>query len=195
MHRSITKGSSCPICHSRYTIAGALRASLCPPYLAQGMDPADGGHSGPRPAHGVHGLVCRRWLPDREQVIGDRTYATLRLLAACQDMTPLVTVLFRLRLDAVSSMIHARHKPHGMSRPSPRSPTSWPASTMSSGPGSRLFPCPQQGKRKVGFRAVRRPGSRVVVRCDRAAGRWTRPFQVSVGSCAPCSGRPGAGRP
>ena len=33
--------------------------------------------------------MLRRWLLDRELVVvGDRTYATLRLLAACQAMTP-----------------------------------------------------------------------------------------------------------
>ncbi len=38
--------------------------------------------------------VLRRWRPDRELVVvGDRTYATLRLLAACQGMTPPITVL------------------------------------------------------------------------------------------------------
>ena len=49
-------------------------------------------------------MVCmlRRWLPDRELVVvGDRTYATLKLLAACQGLDPPVTVLTRLRLDAV----------------------------------------------------------------------------------------------
>ena len=34
-------------------------------------------------------------------VVGDRTYATLRLLATCQDLTPPVTFLTRLRLEAV----------------------------------------------------------------------------------------------
>jgi len=49
-------------------------------------------------------MLCRlrRWLPDRELVVvGDRTYATLRLLAACQGLTPPVTFLTRLRPDAV----------------------------------------------------------------------------------------------
>ena len=49
-------------------------------------------------------MLCRlrRWLPDRELVVvGDRTYATLKLLAACQNMTPPITFLTRLRLDAV----------------------------------------------------------------------------------------------
>ncbi len=46
--------------------------------------------------------VLRRGLPDRELVVvGDRTYATLKLLAACQGMNPPVTFLTRLRLDAV----------------------------------------------------------------------------------------------
>ena len=53
----------------------------------------------------------------------------------------------------------------------------------------------QQGKRKVGFRAVRPPGSRVGVRGGRAAARWRRPFRVSVESCPACSGRPVAGWP
>ena len=49
-------------------------------------------------------MLCRlrRWLPDRELVVvGDRTYATLKLLAACQAMIPPITFLTRLRLDAV----------------------------------------------------------------------------------------------
>ena len=46
--------------------------------------------------------LLRRWLPERELVVvGDRTYATLRLLAACQGMEPPITFLTRLRLDAV----------------------------------------------------------------------------------------------
>ena len=48
-------------------------------------------------------MLCRlrRWLPDRELVIvGDRTYATLKLLATCQGLKP-ITFLTRLRLDAV----------------------------------------------------------------------------------------------
>ncbi len=45
--------------------------------------------------------LLRRGRPDRERVVvGDRTYATLRLRAACQGMAP-VTFLTRLRLDAV----------------------------------------------------------------------------------------------
>ena len=53
---------------------------------------------------GARQMLCvlRRWLPDRELVVvGDRTYATLKLLAACQHMTPPITFLTRLRLDAV----------------------------------------------------------------------------------------------
>ncbi|MXZ43171.1 MAG: transposase [Caldilineaceae bacterium SB0666_bin_21] len=49
-------------------------------------------------------MLCllRHWLPDQELVVvGDRTYATLRLLAACQGMTLPITFLTRLRLDAV----------------------------------------------------------------------------------------------
>ena len=47
-------------------------------------------------------LCCvRRWLPAQELVVvGDRGYAALRLLAACQRMTPALTFLTRLRLDA-----------------------------------------------------------------------------------------------
>lgn len=46
--------------------------------------------------------VLRHWLSNRELVVvGDRTYATLRLLAACQHMTPPIIFLPRLRLDAV----------------------------------------------------------------------------------------------
>ena len=49
-------------------------------------------------------MLCllRRWLPDRDLVVvADRTYATLKLLAACQAITPPITFLTRLRLDAV----------------------------------------------------------------------------------------------
>ena len=49
-------------------------------------------------------MLCllRRWRPDRELVVvGDRTYATLKLLATCQGMAPPITFLTRLRLDAV----------------------------------------------------------------------------------------------
>ena len=56
-------------------------------------------------------MLCllRRWLPDRELVVvGDRTYATLRLLATYQRLTPPITVLTRLRLDAV---LHAPPPP------------------------------------------------------------------------------------
>ena len=47
-------------------------------------------------------LCCVRcWLPARDLVVmGDRGYAALRLLAACPRMTPAVTFLTRLRLDA-----------------------------------------------------------------------------------------------
>ena len=47
-------------------------------------------------------LCCvRHWLPDHELVLlGDRGYVALRLLAACQRMTPAITFLTRLQLDA-----------------------------------------------------------------------------------------------
>ena len=62
-------------------------------------------------------MLCllRRWLPDRELVVvGDRTYATLKLLAACQGMDPPVPFLTRLRLDAVL------HEPPPPRRPGQR---------------------------------------------------------------------------
>ena len=65
-------------------------------------------------------MLCllRRWLPDRELVVvGDRTYATLRLLAACQGLTPPVTFLTRLRLDAVLHDPPPPRKPGQMGRP------------------------------------------------------------------------------
>lgn len=46
-------------------------------------------------------MLCllRRWLPDRDLVVvADRTYATLRLLAACQRRS--IVAIVRLRLDA-----------------------------------------------------------------------------------------------
>ena len=64
-----------------------------------------------------HQMLCRlhRWRPDRELVVvADRTYATLKLLTACQAMTPPITFLTRLRLDAV---LHDPPLPH---RPGPR---------------------------------------------------------------------------
>ena len=65
-------------------------------------------------------MLCllRRWLPDRELVVvGDRTYATLRLLAACQQMAPPITFLTRLRLDAV---LHEPPPPRTGQRGRPR---------------------------------------------------------------------------
>ncbi|MXZ26530.1 MAG: transposase, partial [Caldilineaceae bacterium SB0665_bin_21] len=65
-------------------------------------------------------MLCllRRWLPDRELVVvGDRTYATLKLLAACQRMTPSVTFLTRLRLDAVLHDPPPPRRPGQLGRP------------------------------------------------------------------------------
>ena len=61
-------------------------------------------------------LCCvRRWLPDRALVVGgDRGYAALRLLAACQQMTPAITFLTRLRLDAA---LYAPRPPRTPGRP------------------------------------------------------------------------------
>jgi hypothetical protein len=43
----------------------------------------------------------RRWLPERELVVvGDRSYAVLDLLHACQSLSHPVTLITRLRLDA-----------------------------------------------------------------------------------------------
>ena len=47
-------------------------------------------------------------------VVADRTYATLKLLAACQALTPPITFLTRLRLDAVL------HDPPPLRRPGQR---------------------------------------------------------------------------
>ena len=65
-------------------------------------------------------MLCllRRWLPDRELVVvGDRTYATLKLLAACQGMDPPITVLSRLRLDAVLHDPPPPRRPGQIGRP------------------------------------------------------------------------------
>ncbi len=60
----------------------------------------------------------RRWLPDRELVVvGDRTYATLKLLAACQGMDPPITFLTRLRLDAVLHDPPPPRQPGQLGRP------------------------------------------------------------------------------
>ena len=65
-------------------------------------------------------MLCRlrRWLPDRELVVvGDQTYATLKLLAACQGMNPPVTFLTRLRLDAVLHDPPPPRRPGQLGRP------------------------------------------------------------------------------
>ena len=64
-------------------------------------------------------LCCvRRWLPARDLVVvGDRGYAALRLLAACQRMTPAVTFLTRLRLDAALYAPPPPRAPGQMGRP------------------------------------------------------------------------------
>ena len=65
-------------------------------------------------------MLCRlrRWLPDRDLVVvGDSTYATLKLLAACQQMTPPVTFLTRLRLDAVLHEPPPPRRPGQIGRP------------------------------------------------------------------------------
>ena len=68
-------------------------------------------------------MLCmlRRWLPDRDLVVvGNRTYATLWLLAACQGLTPSVTFLIRLRLDAV---LHDPPPPGGRTPALPAGPS------------------------------------------------------------------------
>ncbi len=70
--------------------------------------------------HWARQMLCllRRWLPDRELVVvGDRTYATLKLLAACQGMDPPVTFLTRLRLDAVLHDPPPPRRPGQLGRP------------------------------------------------------------------------------
>ena len=64
-------------------------------------------------------LCCvRRWLPDRVLVVvGDRGYAALRLLAACQQMTPALTFLTRLRLDAALYAPRPPRVPGQLGRP------------------------------------------------------------------------------
>ena len=64
-------------------------------------------------------LCCvRRWLPDRALVVvGDRGYAALRLLAACPQMTPAITFLTRLRLDAALYAPRPPRTPGQLGRP------------------------------------------------------------------------------
>ena len=50
-------------------------------------------------------------------VVGDRTYATLKLLAACQGLDPPVTFLTRLRLDAVLHDPPPPRRPGQIGRP------------------------------------------------------------------------------
>ncbi len=46
-------------------------------------------------------MQVRRWLPDRQLVVvADSTYAAIELLAACTRLSPAVTMITRLRLDA-----------------------------------------------------------------------------------------------
>ena len=60
-------------------------------------------------------LCCvRRWLPHHDLVVGHRGYAALRLLAACQQLTPAITVLTRLRLDAA---LYAPRPPRAPGQP------------------------------------------------------------------------------
>ncbi len=74
-------------------------------------------------------MLCllRRWLPDRDLVVvADRTYATLKLLAACQALTPPITFLTRLRLDAVLHDPPPPRRPGQKGRPrivGPRQPS------------------------------------------------------------------------
>ncbi len=64
-------------------------------------------------------LCCvRRWLPDHALVVGgDRGYAALRLLAACQQMTTALTFLARLRLDAALYAPRPPRTPGQLGRP------------------------------------------------------------------------------
>ena len=67
----------------------------------------------------------RRWQPDREIIlVGDGTYAAVRLVKECRDMRPAVKLVSRLRLDA------ALYDP-----PQPQ-------------PGSKRGPKPQKGARQ-----------------------------------------------
>ena len=74
-------------------------------------------------------MLCllRRWLPDRELVVvGDRTYATLKLLAVCQGLKPPITFLTRLRLDAVLHDPPPPRRPGQRGRPRVVGPASPP---------------------------------------------------------------------
>lgn len=122
-------------------------------------------------------MLCllRRWLPDRELVVvGDRTYATLRLLAACQGMEPPITFLTRLRLDAVLHDPPPSRRPGQRGRPrvvGPRQPSlpavltdpatvwppltqRWPDGTQRHGPLVSLGPA----HRRPALAAPARPG-------------------------------------
>ncbi len=63
-------------------------------------------------------LQVRRWLPDRPLVlVADSSYAVLVLLARCAQLTPSVTVVTRLRLDAALYEPALPRKPKQNGRP------------------------------------------------------------------------------
>lgn len=60
----------------------------------------------------------RRWLPDREiVVVGDSTYAALELLDGCSKLKDPVTLISRLRLDAVLHAFPPKREPGQKGRP------------------------------------------------------------------------------
>ena len=63
-------------------------------------------------------LLVRRWYPEREiVVVADRTYASLKLLDRCRNLTNPITFVTRLRLDAALYAPAPPRRPGQMGRP------------------------------------------------------------------------------
>jgi DDE superfamily endonuclease len=63
-------------------------------------------------------LIVRRWYPQREIVaVGDRAYASLKLLQRCRKLTNPITFITRLRLDAALYEPAAPRRPRQIGRP------------------------------------------------------------------------------
>ena len=90
-------------------------------------------------------LCCvRRWLPDRELVVvGDRSYAALHLLAACQQMSPAITFLTRLRLDAALYAPPSPPVPGQLGRPRLKGDRLPSLRTVATDPATVWTPCRQ----------------------------------------------------
>ena len=121
-------------------------------------------------------LCCvRRWLPDRELVVvGDRSYAALHLLAACQQMHPAITCLTRLRLDPALYAPPSPPVPGQLGRPLLKGDRLPSLRTVATDPATVCTPCRQTWP-------------------DSTCGTWpmcpTRPSGITpVNPRSPCAG-------